>query len=199
MDEMGLILQAKQGELDAFNQIVLKHQDAVYNYAYSILFDAAASEDCTQDAFIRAYQHLSDFRGSSFRAWLFTIVRNVCYDELRRKKSHQIFPLVYKNQSGEEIERQDLLIDKSRSVEEIIEQDELRATLLGYLNALPDKYRSILELVDLLDFDYSEASEALNIPMGTVKSRLARGRHYLSRSLQTKVDHLGRPVTVGGF
>jgi RNA polymerase sigma-70 factor, ECF subfamily len=198
MDENELILIAKAGDLDAFNQIVLNHQVVAYNYACSILFDPPAAEDCTQEAFIKAFQSLSSFHGNSFRAWFLRIVRNVCYDELRRRKSHNVLSLEYKNIFGEEVERRDLIIDRSGSVEEIAEQNEVRSTLHRYLNDLPVIYRSVLLLVDILDFDYSEASTALNIPIGTVKSRLSRGRLALSLSLNSINNFLPQTTLVRG-
>jgi RNA polymerase sigma-70 factor (ECF subfamily) len=91
MDENDLIRSAKEGEVGAYNQIVVMHQDVAYSYAYSILQDPQAAEDCTQDGFLRAYLHLHDFRGGSFRAYIFRIVRNTCYDELRRNKRRAFF------------------------------------------------------------------------------------------------------------
>jgi RNA polymerase sigma-70 factor, ECF subfamily len=190
MNNDELILSAKQGNLDAYNQLVLMHQDTVYNYVYSIIYNRQAAEDCTQEAFLKAFLHLRDHRGGSFRAYLLRIVRNACYDELRRSKSHTILPSVFQNHYGETLERQDLLAYPEISVEEKIEWAELRSTLRHHLDALPEKYRSVLVMVDLLDFDYAEASRSLNIPIGTVKSRLTRGRLQLSRSLQGSKDLL---------
>jgi RNA polymerase sigma-70 factor, ECF subfamily len=184
MDEKTLISKAKQGNLDAYNQLVLIYQDAAYSYAYSITHDRQTAEDCTQDAFLKVYLHLHDYRGGSFRAYLFRIVRNACFDELRRSKRSPILPSVFQNQDGETVERLDLLACPEISVEEKIERAELGPTLCHHLEALPEKFRSVLVMVDLLEFDYVEASLSLNIPMGTLKSRLVRGRLKLSRSLQ---------------
>jgi RNA polymerase sigma-70 factor (ECF subfamily) len=190
MDEKTLISKAKQGNLDAYNQLVLIYQDTAYSYAYSIIHDRQTAEACTRDAFLKIYLHLHDYRGGSFCAYILRIVRNTCYDELHRSKRHTILPSDLQNQEGETVERLDLLVDPEISFEEKFEQAELRSTLRHHLDALPEKYRSVLVLVDLLDFDYAEASISLNITMGTVKSRLARGRLKLSRSLQGTKDVL---------
>ena len=86
MDEAGLIRDAQQGDLNAFNSLVLTHQTVAYNLAYRILGDAAPAADATQEAFLSAFRHLRSYRGGSFRAWVLRIVTNASYDELRRQK-----------------------------------------------------------------------------------------------------------------
>jgi RNA polymerase sigma-70 factor, ECF subfamily len=190
MDEKSLISKAKRGDLDTFNQIVLLHQDVVFRFACSLLTDDQAAEDCTQDAFLRAFQHMSELRSESFRPWIMKIVRNACIDELRRRNHYANSPLFFQHEVGEEVERIDLPVVLVRSVEEKVEQAELRSFIHQHLNLLPDKYRSVLVVVDLLDMDYKEAATVLNIPVGTIKSRLARGRRRLSRSIQSQRELL---------
>ena len=84
MEEFALIRSARQGDLEAFNRLVLIHQDAVYNQAFWILRSREDAEDATQETFIRAYTNLSRFRNGFFLAWLLRIVTNTCIDELRR-------------------------------------------------------------------------------------------------------------------
>jgi RNA polymerase sigma-70 factor, ECF subfamily len=194
MDENNLIRAAKQGDREAYNQLVLLYQDAAYSYAYSIMQDPQAAEDCTQDGFLRAYLHLQAFRGGSFRAYVLKIVRNACFDELRRNKRFTIIPKSVQKQDGEIVEQMDLLVDPGSSVEEKVEQIELSSLLYRHLDALPDNYRSVLYLVDIWEFEYVEASLILNIPIGTVKSRLARGRLLLSKSLSRKKDLLPQSI-----
>ena len=83
MDEQALIQAACRGELSAFNKLVLAYQSLAFNLAYRILGNGDAAEDATQDAFIKAYRNLNQYRGGSFKAWLLRIVTNVCYDQLR--------------------------------------------------------------------------------------------------------------------
>jgi RNA polymerase sigma-70 factor, ECF subfamily len=194
MDEKVLVRSAKQGDVEAYNQLVLLHQDAAYSYAYSIMQDPQAAEDCTQDGFLRAYLHLRNFRDGSFRAYILKIVRNACYDELRRNKRFMNFTKNIQKGDGETVEHMDLLVDPESSVEEKVEQIELSSLLSRHLDALPDNYRSVLYLVDLLEFEYVQASFVLNIPIGTVKSRLARGRLLLSRSLNRRKELLPQSI-----
>ena len=85
-EESILAKQAQAGNLEAFNQLVLKYQGVAFNVAYRILTDSAAAEDATQKAIISAFQNLKSYRGGSFKAWLLRIVTNSCYDEFRRQK-----------------------------------------------------------------------------------------------------------------
>jgi RNA polymerase sigma-70 factor (ECF subfamily) len=102
MDEIALINDARQGDLDAFNRLVLAYQDRVYSQAYRVLNDPQSADDATQEAFISAYKNLRSFRGGSFRAWLLRIVTNACYDELRRRKRKPTTSLEPMDDSGNE-------------------------------------------------------------------------------------------------
>src|SRR3970282_77825 len=104
MDEDVLIEEAKRGDLDSFNRLVLAYQDQAYNVAYRIVNDSEVAADATQNAFISAYRALGGFRGGSFRAWILRIVTNACYDEIRRLKRHTGIPLEPLDSEGEEIE-----------------------------------------------------------------------------------------------
>ena len=81
-----LIEQSRRGEIDAFNQLVLRYQNLIYSVAYRTMNDEPSASDVTQDTFIKAYQKLDTFRGGNFKAWLTRIASNLCYDELRRQK-----------------------------------------------------------------------------------------------------------------
>jgi len=93
MEELELIQTASQGDLTAFNELVLKYQDQVFNLACHILGNQDLAEDTAQDTFILAFQKIHQFRGGSFRAWLLKIATNRCYDEMRTWKRHPHLPL----------------------------------------------------------------------------------------------------------
>ncbi len=101
-DEMW-IEQAINGDLGAFNQLVLKYQDLAYHHATAILSDPWQAEDAVQVSFIKAFQKISEFRGGSFRGWLLKIVTNSAYDMIRRSKRHPMQPLFPEDQDGEEM------------------------------------------------------------------------------------------------
>lgn len=187
--ETSLIDAVLEGDLDAFNQLVLEYQDLAYNHAYALLGDPAAAEDATQDSFIRAFQNLNSFRGGSFRAWLLRIVTNSSYDMLRRVKRHPMEPLFPKDEYGQEVESPAWLADPGPSVEAIVEEKELSEDLHHILDELPDIYRSVISLVDLNELDYEEAAASLNVPIGTIKSRLARARLQVKQRLRGHARH----------
>lgn len=176
MDETALIQSALEGDLDAFNRLVLAYQDIVYSQAYRMMGEQDAAEDAAQDAFIAAYRKLDTYRGGSFKAWLLRIVTNLCYDELRRRKRRPTTPLEPTDNENEEIESPHWLSDPSETPEEYAERMEVSQALQRCLNNLPPEFRAVVALVDIQGMDYNEAALAINAPLGTVKSRLARAR-----------------------
>jgi RNA polymerase sigma-70 factor (ECF subfamily) len=104
MDEMALIQDARDGDLNAFNRLVLAHQDSVFNQAYRVLGDVQAADDAAQEAFISAYDNLKSFRGGSFRSWFAGDCNQPVPDELRRRKRRPTTPLEPLDDTGEEIE-----------------------------------------------------------------------------------------------
>jgi RNA polymerase sigma-70 factor (ECF subfamily) len=186
MDEALLIKDARGGDLDAFNRLVIEYQSLAFNLAYRILADPAAAEDATQEAFISAYQALRRFRGDSFRGWLMRIVTNACYDELRRQKRK---PATSLDQLTEA--RDDFLEDAESTIsagaekpEQEVVRSELRTAIERCLEGLSVEFRVVAVLVDIQGYDYQEAARAADTPIGTVKSRLARARAQLRDCLQ---------------
>lgn len=184
MDETALIESARQGDLDAFNRLVLAYQDLVYGQAYRMMGEGEPAEDATQEAFISAYKNLRNYRGGSFKAWLLRIVTNACYDELRRRKRRPTTPLEPVDEDDEEIESPQWLADPSETPEEAAERSQLGIALQDCLNGLPDEFRAVVVLVDIQGLDYIEAAESVGKPLGTVKSRLARARLRMRDCLQ---------------
>jgi RNA polymerase sigma-70 factor (ECF subfamily) len=185
MDESGLIQAARQGDLDAFNRLVLANQDIVYSQAYRMMGDAEVAADATQEAFISAYKHLDTYRGGSFRGWLLRIVTNACYDELRRRKRRPTVPLEPVDANEEEIESPSWMIDPGELPEQAAVRKELAQAIQRCLDGLPDEFRLVVVLVDIQGLDYQEAAQAVGKPIGTVKSRLARARLRLRECLQS--------------
>lgn len=176
--------QAANGDLDAFNQLVLKHQDLAYRHALSMLNDGWLAEEVVQESFLKAFQNLTSFRGGSFRAWLMRIVTNTTYDVLRQTSKQPTQPLFPDDDDGEEMESPRWLADPKALVERSVEEDERAKFIYFTINELQDIYRNVLTLIDLQDFDYEEAAQALNVPVGTVKSRLARARMQVKEKLR---------------
>jgi RNA polymerase sigma factor (sigma-70 family) len=181
-NEAELVLAAQNGDLEAFNQIVLLYQDRIFALAFRILGDGDSAEDLTQNAFLAAYRNLSGFRNGSFRSWLYRIATNACYDEIRRRKRHPLLSLEYEDEVEERFLPTYELPDSRILPEKEYERHELKQVIQQALNQLEADQRAVVVLVDVQDFDYQEAAQILGIPVGTVRSRLARARLRL-RSL----------------
>ena len=187
--EEALVRKAAEGSMEAFNQLVLSYQSIAYHHAYVLLGDAASADDITQESFIKAFRSMSRFRGGSFRAWLLRIVTNTAYDLLRKLKACSVQTLFPEDEDGEVNESPAWLVDPFASLEAIVERNEMSIRLNQLLYELPDKFRSILILADLYELDYREIAEILNVPLGTVKSRLARARLQMRGKIQKDFEY----------
>jgi RNA polymerase sigma-70 factor (ECF subfamily) len=183
MDENALIQSARQGDLNAFNTLVLTYQHQVYNLAYRIVGEEAAASDATQEAFISAYKNLKSFRGGSFKSWLLRIVTNATYDELRRRKRR---PATSLNtlMDGDDGEVEFDIPSGEEGPESVAQRRELAALIQQGITTLPDDQRVALVLSDVQGLSYEEIAEATNSNLGTVKSRLSRARAKLREYLQ---------------
>jgi len=182
VDETYLIQQAQQGDVGAYNTLVLHYQDAVYNVAYRIMGEPGAAADASQEAFISAYKALRRFRGGNFKSWLMRIVTNACYDELRRRKRR---PQSSLDQIVESYESSPLLVSQSEpGPEESRQWTEVVEAISRCLDELPDDQRVATVLRDVEGYDYSEIAEIMASTLGTVKSRLSRARAKLRDCLQ---------------
>ena len=188
MDEQTLIRAAQRGDLEAFNQLVLLYQDFLFRIAMNILGDEDIAGDATQQAFLSAFRNLRSFRGGSLRSWLSRITVNACYDELRRVARSKDTPLQVYDQDGEEMGPALWLSDPSPSPEEQAERLDLVDAIQNSLQALPEHYRLAVQLVDVEGLSYEETAATLDLPVGTVKSRLARARNALRTALQGYPD-----------
>jgi RNA polymerase sigma-70 factor (ECF subfamily) len=182
-DDQVLAARAARGSLEAFNELILRCQDMAYRHALALLRDPDLAEDASQEGFIKAFQAIRAYRGGSFRAWLLKIVTNTAYDFMRRSRRHPSEPLFPADEYGEEIEAPAWIADPSPSVESAIERSQLSERIHSILDGLPRIYREVLTLVDINELDYAEAAQALGVPIGTVRSRLARARLQVSASL----------------
>ncbi len=178
MNEPALIEAARKGDLDAFNTLVLAYQHQVYNLAYRIMGDEASAADVAQEAFISAYKHMSSFRGESFKSWMYRIVTNASYDELRRRKRRPAVSLEgLVDDSDTEIEYD--IPDESIGPEARLEQRELASAIQAGIETLPHDQRITLVLSDVQGMSYEEIASITGSNLGTVKSRLSRARAKL--------------------
>lgn len=181
MDEEKLIAQAQQGDVAAYNRLVLHYQDIVYSVALRIMKDPTSAEDATQEAFISAYKALKRFRGGSFKSWLLRIVTNACYDELRWRKRR---PQSSLDAITEEFESPSFMADDSVGPEERQQQVELIDAVERCLQELPDEQRIAAVLCDVEGRDYKDIADIMSTSLGTVKSRISRARSKLRDCLR---------------
>lgn len=176
MDEQALIASARKGDVRAFNQLVLRYQAMVYNLAYRILSDPDAAADATQDAFLSAFKAMRKFRGGSFKSWLLRIVTNACYDQLRVKQRRPTSSL---DDLPVEIDHTFYLRDPASLPDEEVERQELYRAIQAGISTLPAEQRVVLVLSDIQGLSYNEIADVSGLSLGTVKSRLSRGRAKL--------------------
>lgn len=184
MDLKEQISKSLEGDLDAFNQIVLTYQSQVYNQAYRVIGEPDAAADATQEAFISAYKKLHTYRGGSFKSWLLRIVSNACYDEFRRRKRQPVVPLTPEDDQGEDLESAPWLEDPSDDPEEFAQRKELSQAIQTCLDRLDIEFRTVVVLIDIQGLDYASAAAVVDSPLGTIKSRLARARKGLQDCLR---------------
>jgi RNA polymerase sigma-70 factor, ECF subfamily len=180
----------RYADLDAFNELVLTHQDAVYRQAYWIMGEETAAEDAAQEAFLRAFQHMQAYNGGPFLPWILRITTNYCLDQLRRKKVRRTTALEELDEYDEGVEETVWLRDPNASTEEIVERTEMMTRIMHCISRLPDEYRIAVILIDLQNLDYQEAAAMLGIPLGTFKSRLSRARAQLQKWLAQERRYL---------
>jgi RNA polymerase sigma-70 factor (ECF subfamily) len=187
MDEQALIEAARKGDARAFNQLVMLYQSMAYNVAYRILGNADAAADATQDAFISAFKAMRKFRGGSFKAWILRIVTNACYDQLRSKQRRPTDSL---DDLPVEQDHVSYMHDQSEQPDEYVERRELNQVIQRGILALPPDQRVVLILSDVQGLSYDEIVQATGLSLGTVKSRLSRGRAKLRDQLMQQRELL---------
>ena len=190
MNEEQIIQAAQKGDIDAFNQLVVKYQQLAYNVAYRILGNPDRAADATQDGFLRGYRALYQFRGGSFKTWILRIVTNCCYDQLRVLKRRPSTPI---DDILEDDEHSTLLKDRAESPEGHAERMELGDALQQSLEILPEEQRTVLVLYHYADMSHESIADAMGIAVGTARSRLHRAHEALRAALEADA----RPATPG--
>jgi RNA polymerase sigma factor (sigma-70 family) len=176
--EQRLVSDAQRGDLESFNQLVRLYEGRVYTLCYRMLGDSESAADAAQDAFLSAYRNLRSFRGGSFRSWMLRIATNTCYDALRARKRRPTTSLDAALDSDDEATSFDPP-DLGESPLDSALRLELGAAIRRGLQLLPADQRAVLILSDIQGLAYEEIAEATGANLGTVKSRLSRGRARL--------------------
>lgn len=184
--EEGLIQQSKDGDLDSFNLLVEKYQGQVYNVTFRMLGNPQDAEDVTQETFVLAWRAIPGFKGGNFKAWILRIASNACTDLLRSKKGRKADSLdaIYPEYNP--------LPSPLESPEEHTMKQEVAELISRQLLHLSEDQRLVVTLADLQGLSYEEIAQIANCSLGTVKSRLNRGRANL-RDLLLKYEELLPP------
>lgn len=183
-EDLELVLAAQRGDLDSFNALVTRYQNAAYSVAYRLLGDPFRASDAAQEAFIHAYRKIHDFRGGSFRAWLLRIVTNGVYDRLRYEKRRPADSI--EDLPGAETDDGAQLAALDHTPEQVAEQHDLQRAIQDCLGGLSDDQRTTLVMFDIEDYSYQEVADTTAAQLGTVKSRLSRARLAMRRCLEAK-------------
>ncbi len=186
MDELELRLVEKSisGDTEAFQSLIAKHQKKVFNIAYRMMGNEEDAKDMAQEALIKAYKNLENFRmDSSFSTWLYRIATNTCLDELRKKKrkGDEISLSVDKSEDND-MPVKELAVDRKGPETEYLKRERKR--VLGEaIRALSEDYKRVIILRDINGFSYEEIADICEMNIGTVKSRINRGRGMLKEKL----------------
>lgn len=173
--EERLVMQAQQGDRNAYGELVCRHYEHVIRVVYRLCGDAQLAQDATQEAFMRAWVKLPGFRPKApFRNWLYRVAANAAFDALRRKPEENI----------EDSEGMLVMAEKNPGPEADYIAKEQAAFLQGAVKALPEAARAVLVMREYGELSYEEIAAVLEIPVGTVMSRLNYARNRLRETLQ---------------
>jgi RNA polymerase sigma-70 factor (ECF subfamily) len=178
-----LIEKSQNGDIESFEKLIEKYQVIAFNIAYRMVGNKEDASDMAQEALIKVYKSIKNFRGdSNFSTWFYRIVTNTCIDAIRKLKKIKTYSLdkEYETENGNyKFE----VADNKYSPEKLYEVKEKKELVQVALNKMPEKYKAVLVLRDIQGFTYEEISEMTQNPVGTVKSRISRGRLLLKEIL----------------
>ncbi len=193
-NEAELIDRSRRGDLDAFNCLVLAYQDRVYSLCLRMLGSPHAADDATQETFLAAYRSIARLRGASARSWLLRIAAHACIDEIRRRRRRPAASLDAPAPGAESRPALDPPDDPASRPEPLALQAELSAALQQELLRIPADQRLAIVLCDIEGLSYEEIALTMGSSVGTVKSRISRGRARLRERLRAQPELFGEFV-----
>ncbi len=175
-----LIVRFQEGDTSAFEEIVRRFKDQLVNFAYRFLGNIEEAEDIVQETFLRVFRKKNAYRNvAKFSTWIYTITGNLAKTELRRRKRRKLISLSSLGFEDKDFELTDTKKSPEESVHELIKDEFIQQAI----NTLPEKFRGVIIFRDIQELSYEEISKIVNIPLGTVKSRVNRGRLKLQDKL----------------
>ena len=177
-----LVARSRAGDLDSFNQLVVRWERPIYALAYRTLGREEDARDVVQEAFLRAYRGLKGFKGEAkFSSWLYRITLNLCRDWMRRERRA---PIVSVPEGTDPIELADDRASPAESVEDLVARREMSAAVARAMADLPEEQRAAIMLKEYHGLTFQEIADQLNCPLSTVKTRLYQGLSVLRRRLE---------------
>jgi RNA polymerase sigma-70 factor (ECF subfamily) len=177
-----LIARFQNGEMEAFDSIVQRYKDPLINFVYHFLGDRIDAEDVVQETFLRVYRNKHLYRNiAKFSTWIYTIASNLAKTELRRRRRRRLLSL---SQMGFDDKDYEPVDEFMQSPEGIVDSGIQEKIIRKEIDDLPVKFKEVVLLRDVQEFSYEEISQILGIPIGTVKSRVNRGRLRLQKRLR---------------
>ena len=178
-EEREIIEKVLSGDTEAFEALVIEHQNKVYSLALRMVGNEEDARDMAQEAFIRAFNSLTGFRGDSkFSVWLYRLTSNICIDFIRSRAKKRTVSMTWTDEDGDDAGELEVP-DERFSPEAQLERTLTRESVRRGLDSLSPQYREILLLREINGLSYDEIGEALGIEPGTVKSRIFRARKKL--------------------
>jgi len=182
-----LIKQFQNGDVRSFNHIVLRYKDRLIHFVHGFVHDIDKAEDLVQDTFMKLYTHKDSYREiAKFSTWLYTIAGNLARTELRKLKRRK----TYSVSSLSRDDREFIIQGTDDGPSEIESSENIQRRIKTALSNLPTNFRTMIILRDLQELSYDEISKIMDVPLGTVKSRINRGRLKLQELLTKKGDRL---------
>ncbi len=188
LTEKILIEKSQKGDMESFEKLIKEYQKGAYNIAYRMLGNTEDAKDASQESIIKIYRSIDGFKmRSSFKTWFYRIVTNTCLD-YRRKRSRNNVLYIDNALNTEEGSYSREVEDPSDGPEEILLKNENMEALQRCIFGMPEKYRMAIILRDIRGFSYSEMGEIMELPEGTVKSRISRARIMLKKIINDNAE-----------
>lgn len=188
LEDISLIEEALAGKQSAYDKLMKKYYQHIYNLIYKMIFKKEDVEDLTQEAFIKAFNSLQHFdRQFAFSTWLYKIATNNSIDYLRKKKLNTFS--IDKEIESEDSDYKFDIPDTDYVPDNKIIEDQRRKVLEDAIESLPEKYRQVITMRHKQEKEYEEIAKELNLPLGTVKAHIFRGRELLNKYLKDKIKN----------
>jgi RNA polymerase sigma-70 factor (ECF subfamily) len=200
-EEAAIVAELQSGSEEAFSWLIAQYSQPIYSLVYRVLDDPSDAADTTQEVFIKIFRGIKSFHSNaSLKTWIYRIALHEAFNQRRwwfrhRGRETSIEPVVGKQGGSPALK--EVLVDEARSPLQNVFSSELQACVETELKAIAEPYRTTVILRDIEELSYEEIAEVMNVSLGTVKSRLMRGRDAMRKRLQRHLSAFGVDVPAG--